>query len=197
MSGTGDLKNLLDRLKEEVGTLPEELPRQERPAARMPATAQPAERPVERFMRAHKPEAQREPLPLPGGGNIVWSENKEAMLFGMLAALIAALGGVLSGLDYLVLIGAVVFLLFSFMMLLSLFGYYLNFRRRGPERSGLAERVDALSKKVEMLSTMTASGGGQAYQSAMPERERELEHKVEELRVLVKTLSRAVDQQNR
>jgi hypothetical protein len=119
------------------------------------------------------------------------------MLFGMLASLIAALGGILAGLDYLVLIGAVVFMLFSFVMLLALFGYCLNFRRNSPERSGLTDRVDALSKKVEMIRSMTVSGVGGAYQPAAPERGRELEHKVEELRVLVKTLARAVEQQNR
>lgn len=197
MSGAEDLKNLLDRLKEEVGPLPAEPPRPERPPARAAAAPAAMARPAERFARAHLPEAQRDSFRAPGGVNLVWSENKESMLFGMLASLIAALGGILAGLDYLVLIGAVVFMLFSFMMLLALFGYYLNFRRRGSEGSGLAERVDALSRKVETLSSMAASRGGGAYQPAAPEKERELEHKVEELRVLVKTLSRAVDQQNR
>jgi hypothetical protein len=196
MSGTDDLKNLLDRLKDEVGPLPAEPPRPERPAPR-PDLPQASPRPAERFTRAYRPEAQREAFAAQGGSNPAWSENKESVLFGMLAALIAALGGILSGLDYLVLIGAVVFMLFSFMMLLILFGYYLNFRRGSAEGSGLAGRVDALSRKLETLSSMAASGGGGHYQAAAPEKERELEHKVEELRVLVKTLSRAVDQQNR
>lgn len=212
MSGSEDLKNLLDRLKDEVGPVPqpqprpapapaprpEAFPRAERFPARAPASdrPQPAVMP-EHFSRAHRPEAQRDLPPSGGPLNLVWSENKETMLFGMLTALIAAFGGIMGGLDYLVLIGAVVFLLFAFMMVLTLFGYYLNFRRRSPEAHGLAERVDALSRKVEMLSSMAASGGGRSYQNASPERERELEHKVEELRVLVKTLARAVDQQNR
>ncbi|HAT72356.1 MAG TPA: hypothetical protein DCS63_06025 [Elusimicrobia bacterium] len=197
MSGTEDLKNLLNRLKDEVGPLPAEPHRPERPAPRADAPAQAAPRQAERFTRPHRPEALRESLPPQAGGSLAWSENKESMLFGMLAALIAVLGGILSGLDYLVLIGSVVFMLFSFMMLLALFGHYLTSRRRGPEGSGLAERVDALSRKVETLSGMVASRGGGAYQDNGPGRERELEHKVEELRVLVKTLSRAVEQQNR
>jgi len=220
MSGSEDLKNLLDRLKGEVGPLPEPVPR---PAAPGPEHAfrenrfQREERPPrdDRYQprreeepqqnavrrdfapRPHRPEAQRDLPAVQSPANLVWNENKETTLFGMLTGLIAALGGVLAGLDYLVLIGGVVFMLFSFMLLLSLFGYYLNFRRRAPDSHGLAERVDALSRKVEMLSSMAASGGARAYQAASPEKERELEHKVEELRVLVKTLARAVDQQGK
>jgi ribosomal protein L12E/L44/L45/RPP1/RPP2 len=220
MSGSDDLKDLLDRLKGEVGPLPEPAPR---PAAPAPERAfrenrfQREEKPQreDRYQprgeeeprqsaarrdfvpRPHRPEAQRDLPAIQSPASLAWSENKETTLFGMLTGLIAALGGVLAGLDYLVLIGGVVFMLFSFMLLLSLFGYYLNFRRRAPDSHGLAERVDALSKKVEMLSSMAASGGARAYQAASPEKERELEHKVEELRVLVKTLSRAVEQQNR
>jgi hypothetical protein len=220
MSGSDDLKDLLDRLKGEVGPLPEPAPR---PAAPVPDRAfrsdrfQREEKPPREdryqprgedeprqsaarrdFMpRPHRPEAQRDLPAMQSQASLAWSENKETTLFGMLTGLIAALGGVLAGLDYLVLIGGVVFMLFSFMLLLSLFGYYLNFRRRAPDSHGLAERVDALSKKVEMLSSMAASGGSRPYQAGSPDRDRELEHKVEELRVLVRTLARAVEHQDK
>lgn len=209
MSGTEDLKNLLDRLKDEVGPLPEPPARPATPPRQGAASQerfQPrsrdteAPRPVPRqdfAFRAHRPEAQRDLPEVQSPGSLAWSENKETTLFGMLTGLIAALGGVLAGLDYLVLIGGVVFMLFSFMLLLSLFGYYLNFRRRSPDAHGLAERVDALSRKVEMLSSMAASAGPRSYAAGSPDRDRELEHKVEELRVLVRTLSRAVEQQNK
>ena len=109
------------------------------------------------------------------------------LFFGMLSLL----GGVLAGLDYLVLIGAVVFMMFAFMMLLALFGYYLNFRRVGrPDKSGLAERLETLSRKVDSLGGVRSSGPAAQYQGAPSERERELERKVEELRVIVKTLAR-------
>ncbi|OGR50478.1 MAG: hypothetical protein A2049_03340 [Elusimicrobia bacterium GWA2_62_23] len=219
MSGSDDLKNLLDRLKDEVGPLPEPAPRPAAPAPervsredsfrreerpprqdryQQSREEEPRQSAVRRDFapRPHRPEAQRDLPAVQSPASLAWSENKETTLFGMLTGLIAALGGVLAGLDYLVLIGGVVFMLFSFMLLLSLFGYYLNFRRRAPDSHGLAERVDALSRKVEMLSSMAATGGARSYQAASPERERELEHKVEELRVLVKTLSRAVEQQN-
>ena len=198
MSGTEDLKNLLSRLKDEVGPLPPEpAPQPAQSRQRDLARPQPqgAVRP-EHFSRPYRPAQAPIGQSAAGGPNVIWSENKETMLFGVLASLIAALGGILSGLDYLVLIGAVVFMLFSFMMFLALFGYYLNFRRRGPSESGLAERVDALSRKVETLSGKAVTGGGAAYQSPGQERERELEHSVNELRVLVKSLAKAVEQKN-
>jgi len=144
--------------------------------------------------RYSRPYREQEPRESSGGPhNLVWSENKESMLFGMLASLTAALGGILAGLDYLVLIGAVVFSLFSMVMLLALFRSCLNSRRAGADGQGLSDRVDALSKKVEMLSTKVASGGGGSFSASSPDRERELEQRVEELRVLVKTLAKAVE----
>lgn len=193
MSDTDDLKDLLDRLKGEV-----------RPAAQreeevISRAAPPAERarPQAAFPRFRQPapEAPRDFQRDSGGANVVWSENKEAMLFGVLASVIMAFGGILAGLDYLVLAGAVFFMLFSLVMFLALFGFYLNLRRRAAPDSGLAARVDALSRKVETLSSRAASSGPLA--AAGGERDRELEGKVEELRVLVKSLSRAIEQNNK
>ena len=201
MSGTEDLENLLSRLKEEVGPLPPE-PLQapvtpwRRDEGEAPRPRLPAVRP-ERFTRALRGEAQRD-LPGPAGsGNTAWSENKEIMLFGALTSLIIILGGILAGIDYLVLIGSVAFMLFAFMLLLYLFGHYLKFRPSGPGNTDLAERVDALSRKIEMLNAKAVSASGSAYSRGGPDRERELEHKVEELRMLVKTLAKSVEQQDR
>ncbi len=206
MSGTEDLKNLLARLKDEVGPLPPEPVREPAPVRQQyqrdvtrpqpQPQAQPPAGKGERFTRPYRHDTVHEVLNERSGHNVIWSENKETMLFGVLAALIAALGGVLAGIDYLVLIGSVVFMLFSFMMFLALFGYYLNFRRKGSSEGGLAERVDALSRKVEMLSGRAVSGAGASYQSPGQDRERELEHRVEELRVLVKGLAKSVEQKN-
>lgn len=192
MSGSEELKDLLDRLKDEVGPVREERRQPARQAPKPAPAAQPPAAAPERFFRAHRPEAQRQPQeqdPV----NTVWNENKEAMLFGLLSSLVAVFGGILSGLGYVVLIGAVAFLLFACLMSLALFAYYLNFRGRGREDRGLASRVDALSRKVETLSSMAVSGQAAPYQSPAPERERELERKVEELRVIVKTLARSAE----
>ncbi|MDA8243768.1 MAG: hypothetical protein M0025_06565 [Elusimicrobia bacterium] len=193
MSGSEDLKDLLDRLKDEVGPLPEEPAPAQRQAAPRPAL-QPRPAPApERFFRARRPEPRPQPAAAPA--NPVWSENKEAMLFGLLTSLIAVFGGILSGLGYVVLIGAVAFLLFACLMALALYAYYLNFRGPAREDRGLAERLDALSRRVEALSSMAVSGGSSAPDAPFPEKERELERKVEELRVIVKTLARSAERQ--
>lgn len=194
MSDTDDLKDLLDRLKGEVHPLPpEEAPRlRQAPAGERPRP----QAAFQRFQRSPLAESPREPQRDPGGTNLVWSENKEAMLFGVLASVIMAFGGILAGLDYLVLAGAVFFMLFALVMFLSLFGFYLNMRRHAAPDSGLAVRVDALSRKVEMLSSRSVSAGPLAAAGG-GERDRELEGKVEELRVLVKSLSRAIEQNNK
>ena len=189
MSGTKELKDLLDKLKGEVGPLPRfETPRpsQEQRAPQPGAGRQ------DRFSRPDRVQEQR--LPSPSPQNPAWNENKESILFGMLATLTAALGGVLAGLDYLVIIGAVFFSCFSLVMVVALFGVCLNFRRGGGETSGLADRIDSLSRKVEMVSSRAAAAGGSSHTAGSPDREREveLEHKVEELRVLVKSLTKAV-----
>lgn len=191
MSGADDLDKLLKQLKDEVGPLPPEpQPAKAVPPERTASRWQAQPPRTERFMRP-RVDGRPQPGTGQGAGNLSWSENKEAMLFGMLSSLVLVLGGVLAGLDYLVLIGAVVFMMFAFMMLLALFGYYLNFRRAGrPDQSGLAERLETLSRKVDSLGAGRAAGPASQYQSAPSERERELERKVEELRVIVKSLAR-------
>lgn len=184
MSDSKDLKDLLDRLKGEVSSMPARQP--EREPGPAPAPRQ------ERFARPYRAPEPREPRAPSGvSQNQAWSENKESILFGMLASLIAALGGILAGIDYLVLTGAVLFSLFSIVMLLLLFRYGQGSGGRSGESQALADRIDALSRKVEMLSTRAVSGAGPSS-SAGHGGDRELEQKVEELRVMVKSLSKAV-----
>lgn len=198
MSDTNDLKNLLERLKTEVGPLPPERGT-ELPAPARPPRAEPVLQKREGPYRQYKPQESRHDLP-DQHVSTSWSENKETMLFGMLASLIASLGGILAGLDYLVLIGSIVFSLFAVVMILALLRSCMLFRRSAPEAQGLAERVDALSRRVEMLSSRAVSGGGPHFQpgaGAGAGRDRELEQKVEELRVLVKSLAKAVEGENK
>ncbi len=192
MRGSDDLKNLLDKLKIEVGPVSRPQPETEAP----PAAARPYTPPPAAARPDHYNRAFREQLPRPSAGtpqNTPLNENKESMLFGMLASLIATLGGVLAGYDYLVLIGAVVFALFSMVLLLALLRFSFNYKRPGPDASALADRVDGLSRKVEMLSSRAAAGSGGTSASGGQGSERELERKVEELRTLVKSLAKAVD----
>ncbi len=206
MRGSEDLKNLLDRLNSEVGPLPEKQPEAPPPSLKRGERTPEL---VARYSRAFSPAGQdrvsqraapaqdRAPraYALPeraspaGPQNTAWGENKEIILFGMLASLITALGGVLAGIEYLVLIGSLFFSLFSLALLLALFRFSLSRRGHASEAAALAERVDALSRKVEMLSAKAASEGI-ATPAGSPARDIELANRVEELRVLVKTLAK-------
>lgn len=157
MKSSDDLKNLLDRLKDEVGPLPQAQPEAEAAPAEKPRrtpqlfsrgarpqqfpsgaraapfaagerTSQFAADRQERFSRPGAPSEQRA---AGAAQNPAWSENKESMLFGMLASLAGALSGILAGFDYLVLIGTVVFALFSMVMLIALLRAALHQARRG------------------------------------------------------------------
>jgi len=194
MSDTKDLKDLLDRLRSETGPLPpESVPAGEPGQADPPRPARTWGKPAPGFKPYRLPEAgAAHSAPV----NPAWSENKEIMLFGMLAALVAALGGILAGLEYLVVAGAAVFSMFALVLALALLRVTFITTRRGPEGPGLAERVDALSKRVELLSSRAAAVVPRA-QGGAPASERELEQKVEELRVLIKSLAKAVESSNK
>lgn len=213
MKKENELKDLLDRLKGEVrrssGFGPghpevflgraEEEPEEFAPP--MPAKfagmggAPRAPRPEPFRVPGRQEFTRPERIVVPAGANLIWSENKEAMLFGVLASLVAILGGILAGLDYVILVGAVSFMLFSFIMCLTLFGYYLNFRRKNSEEGRLGERVDQLSRRLEAMAMKGPAGPSQG---GLPARgkDKELEQRVDELRTLVKSLARAVEKQN-
>jgi hypothetical protein len=196
MKKENDLRDLLDRLKVEVSQ--SSAPAEPRPEAVPEEPPAPPPQPVIRQCRPERPAPQRPEFQRPdrqqytySQGNPAWSENKEAMLFGVLASLVAVLGGVLGGVEYVVLAGAVAFLLFSFVMVLALVGYYLDMRKRQPQDSELNDQVRQLARRLDALAARNAgtpqgAGGGAV-------RDRELERKVEELRTLVKALAKAVD----
>ncbi|HOW88774.1 MAG TPA: hypothetical protein PL037_00720 [Elusimicrobiales bacterium] len=206
MKNDNEIRELLDRLRGELRSSQDAVQAPAaQPAAGQPQAAPPRERPERRpaaapFARA----ARREPpafrktelggydAPRPASGDdAIWIENKEAMLLGVLASLAAALGGALSGLGYLAVAGTASFLLFSCAMALALFGRYLNFRE-GPSAESRNARLEQLALKLDSLEEKLASVRASAEISARPA-DAELERKVEELRKVVRSLSRAVD----
>lgn len=203
MSGTKDLKDLLERLKGEVGPLPGDRlseggfsePGQSEAPGR-PPFAHPGPGPAgarrEGVNRPYRlPEARPEAADKISG--TAWAEIKETILFGMLGSLTAALGGVLAGYEYLVIAGIAIFSLFSLVMAVAIFRLVLNSQRPAQDSNGLLERVDALSKRVEVLSSRAVSGGMHPQPQSGGGGDRELEQKVEELRTMVKSLSKAIE----
>lgn len=205
MSGTDDLKYLLERLKSEAGPaagpeLPPEPAFRLRPGAPAgarlsePVQAGPAEP-----ARPAQPARPESPGPgRPAAANLVWSENKETMLFGMLVSAAVLLGGIAASLGWLVIVGAVSFALFSAATAAALFGYARNLRGAadGDDRAEMSARLEQLSRKVDGLLLR----GGASQPSAFGESRsgnRDLERKVEELRMLVRTLAKAVEGQDK
>lgn len=193
MSDTKDLKELLDRMRKETGAEPAApaVPAPAPDARRRPfQAAAPAARAVGQRPQAVKPPERpsyngfkRPDAPLHGpSAQSSWGESKEAILFGMFSSLLLALGGVLAGLEYLCIIGGAAFMFFSAVMAMALYAHLRAARPAQPQADpGLTARVDALSRKVELLAEKA---------SAAPSAAQALEAKVEELRVMVRNLAR-------
>jgi hypothetical protein len=154
---TEDLKNILARMRTEADAGPAEPV----PAAAPPPAAD-EKRIAAKLAKAPKPaparivvEEERVPAVVAG-----WRENKESMLFGTLCSLIMALGGVLSGLELVIYIGAGAFALFALIMASALAMSAMPGRASGSERA-LAARIDAVSQRLEALAGRLDSGGAQ------------------------------------
>ncbi len=194
--GMEDLARMLGRLREETPAaerrpLPAETPS---PAPEFSPAPGPG---VASRARRSLQEPAAEPAPA-HHGSLIWAENKETLLFGLLISVLASALGVIGGYPYLVLFGSVAFMLFAIASFLMLVGYYFNSRRRGALEFGVNEKLDRLRRKIETLEMRSpgtqAFTGGPGYDGA---RDKELERKIEELRAIVRTLSKAVENPGR
>lgn len=190
-----ELDALLDRLREEVGTLPVKGPATAAATRRAPESAEPSRQRVsERFSPPRpRPAAhaqRREESPPGASGDAAWRENKEIILFGLLCSLIAVMVGVLSGSNYLILTGTVTFTLVSAALLLALFARQFGPARRPASPGSLAQRLAFLSGKVEALSRGGFPAPGTVDEDADPE---ELEREVAELREEVENLAQTLE----
>lgn len=195
--GMEDLARMLGRLRDETPEVERKI-RASEPPASAPA-----------FRPAPGPgitSRNRRPLPEPAGeqpaaahhGSLIWAENKETLIFGLLISVLASALGVIGGYPYLVLFGSVAFMLFAIASFLMLVGYYFNSRRRGATEFGVTEKIERLRRKIEALEMR--SPGGQSFSVAPVQegaRDKELERKIEELRAIVRTLSKAVENPGR
>lgn len=121
-------------------------------------------------------------------GNL-WSENKEIVLFSLLASAVLSIVGIISSVDYLTLVGAIGFLLASIVVFLLMFNYAGTVKKDGPSNDGLEMRIEELSQKMESMNVGEYSSNSF---SPSDERVQEMEGKIEELRTIVKSLMKAV-----
>ena len=195
MSRIDDLKSLLERLKGEVSASPgPDLPSER--GAGAPGTvpilplATLAGLPAGRQVNRDSPQPRPGQPPRPefirpdksGHCSQIWA-NKETMLFGMLASVIVLLGGLAASLVWLTAIGAAFFVLFAAVM-----AAVFRLRPEFPP-CGRRQRQFLLSAKLEQLARRWKVGlrGRPARESSSAFRggDRDLERKVEELRMLV------------
>jgi ABC-type multidrug transport system fused ATPase/permease subunit len=109
--------------------------------------------------------------------NVVWSENKESLLFSILSSVIVVIIGVITSLEYITLVGLISFLLFSIVTFLAFFRYVLIATQKEQMSSDVALRLEKLEREISNLS-QGELGGNRIF---------ELEEKIEELRIILKS----------
>ena len=116
--------------------------------------------------------------------NVLWKENKEFALFSLLTGVVLSIVGIVSSVNYLTLVGAIVFLLSAIIIFLLMFNYAKSFKKSFPPDYSTNVKIDELSQKIELMDAKDYSAGF----SLSDERVKEMEGKIEELRTIVKTL---------
>lgn len=115
--------------------------------------------------------------------NVVWSENKETLLFAMLASIIVLLIGIFSEREYISMVGGVSFMLFSLVSFMAFFRYIMFASYAQRKDDDLIYKISELERKVSTMSNPSSFDDRKV---------KELEDKVAELKAIVKTLSRGL-----
>jgi hypothetical protein len=121
--------------------------------------------------------------------NTLWADNKEVALFSLLASVVLSIVGIISAVDYLILVGAIGFLLAVIVIFLLMFNYATSAKKDGPSSDGLEMRIEELSQRIESMGAGDYSAN---TFSMSDEKVQEMEGKIEELRTIVKPLLKAM-----
>jgi len=115
------------------------------------------------------------------------SDDKEIVLLGILSSIIVIIIGALASMGYLIAVGSAGFIISILVMARAVFYYVYEVKKTGSGGGGkeLAERINSLENR--MVSLKSSSSG----RDISGERSRELEEKIEELRSIVKSLTKA------
>lgn len=114
--------------------------------------------------------------------NVIWSENKETLLFSLLSSIIVIMAGLLSSYDYIVIVGVISFMLFSVLVFITFFRYVLISYQKSKIPDELLNRIITLEKRVEFISKEKDYSGGDIG------RVKKIEDEVDEIKTLLRTL---------
>lgn len=111
--------------------------------------------------------------------NMIWDENKETLLFFIIISVIVILIGLVSGHEYITVIGSTAFLLSSTICFLSFYGYIRNISSKGLLTSNLDDRVSKLERKVNYI--MQKKADSFVVQD-------DIKSEIEEIKAILKTI---------
>lgn len=115
--------------------------------------------------------------------NIIWSENKETLLFSLLISVVVIIIGLISNYIYITFAGILSFLLFSILVFITFFNYVLVSKQKSQIPSDIISKINTIENKLDFLYK---KGGTTSFSSN--EKYLELEERVEELKNVVKTI---------
>lgn len=96
--------------------------------------------------------------------NVIWSENKETLLFFLIISAIVILIGLISSTDYIIFIGVFSFLLSCIIIFITFYRYILTVSTKVSLPSNIIERIERLETKINYLMKETKeSKNGVSY----------------------------------
>lgn len=99
--------------------------------------------------------------------NVVWSENKETLLFFLIISVIVILIGLISSNDYLIFVGVFSFILSSVIIFITFYRYIITVSTKLSLPSNIIERIERLETKVNyIMKEIKESKGGVPYDVA-------------------------------
>lgn len=113
--------------------------------------------------------------------NIIWSENKETMLFFMIISVIVIVIGIISSSDYVIFVGVVSFILSAIIIFITFYRYILTVSIKTSIPSGLLDRIERMEGKISYLMKEREKGVREYVGH-------DLRTELEEIKAVLKTL---------
>ncbi|MGC9070079.1 MAG: hypothetical protein ACP5IO_02065 [Elusimicrobiales bacterium] len=92
--------------------------------------------------------------------NVVWSENKETLIFFMILSVIVIFAGLISGLEYITFAGVASFLLSAAIIFITFYRYVITASSKVLLPNDLVDRVNELENKVSYIMKKNVSNSG-------------------------------------